>query len=76
MPALAAELGRRPTDGLTWTYHLRPGLKWSDGQPLTANDVAYTFNRVHQRQVRADELRQLRRGDHLGRGAPTTRRSS
>jgi peptide/nickel transport system substrate-binding protein len=34
------------SDGLTWTYHLRPGLKWSDGQPLTANDVAYTFNRV------------------------------
>jgi hypothetical protein len=39
------ELGRLP-DGLTWTYHLRAGLKWSDGQPLTAKDVAYTFNRV------------------------------
>jgi peptide/nickel transport system substrate-binding protein len=33
-------------DGLTWTYHLRPDLKWSDGQPLTSADVAYTFNRV------------------------------
>ena len=48
-------------DGLTWTYHIRPDLTWSDGQPLTAHDVAYTFNRIMQRQVRADELRQLRR---------------
>ena len=33
-------------DGLTWTYHIRPNLTWSDGQPLTAHDVAYTFNRI------------------------------
>ena len=32
-------------DGKTWTYTLRPGMKWSDGQPLTAEDVAYTINR-------------------------------
>jgi len=32
-------------DGLTWTYKLRDGLKWSDGEPLTADDVAYTINR-------------------------------
>ena len=31
-------------DGLTYTYHLREGLKWSDGQPLTAEDVAWTVN--------------------------------
>jgi len=45
VPSLAASWDTS-SDGLTWTYHLRPGLKWSDGQPLTANDVAYTFNRV------------------------------
>lgn len=44
-PALA-ESWDTSADGLTWTYHLRAGLKWSDGQPLTAADVAYTFNRV------------------------------
>jgi peptide/nickel transport system substrate-binding protein len=33
-------------DGLTWTYTIRSGVKWSDGVPLTAHDVAYTFNRV------------------------------
>ncbi|MFM2072347.1 MAG: hypothetical protein RLZZ623_2610 [Actinomycetota bacterium] len=30
--------------GLTYTYVLRAGLKWSDGQPLTADDVAFTVN--------------------------------
>ena len=33
-------------DGLTYTFHLRDGLKWSDGTPLTANDFVYTFKRV------------------------------
>jgi len=31
-------------DGLTWTFHTRPNAKWSDGQPLTADDAAWTFN--------------------------------
>lgn len=34
------------TDGLTWTFHTRPGAKWSDGQPLTAADAAWTFNTI------------------------------
>ena len=34
------------TDGKTWTYHIRDGMKWSDNQPLTADDVAWTFNAV------------------------------
>ena len=33
-------------DGLTWTFTVRSGVTFSDGQPLTASDVAYTFNRV------------------------------
>jgi peptide/nickel transport system substrate-binding protein len=32
-------------NGLVWTYHIRHGVKWSDGKPLTAADVAYTFQR-------------------------------
>lgn len=28
----------------TLTFKLRPGVKWSDGQPFTANDVVFTFN--------------------------------
>jgi peptide/nickel transport system substrate-binding protein len=33
-------------DGLTWTFHTVPNAKWSDGEPLTAEDVAWTFNTV------------------------------
>ena len=31
-------------DGLTWTFHTVPNVKWSDGEPLTAEDVAFTYN--------------------------------
>src|SRR6266700_4954733 len=31
-------------DGRTWTNTIRPGAKWSDGQPITAHDAAFTFN--------------------------------
>ena len=33
-------------DGLVWTFHLREGLKWSDGSDLTANDFVYSWKRV------------------------------
>jgi peptide/nickel transport system substrate-binding protein len=33
-------------DKLTWTFTLQDGLKWSDGQPLTAADAAWTFNLI------------------------------
>lgn len=41
-----AESWEASADGLTWTYTLRPDLLWSDGTPLTANDVVYTFERI------------------------------
>jgi len=31
-------------DGKTWTFHLRKNLRWSDGEPLTADDVVFTWN--------------------------------
>lgn len=42
-PALAESWEASP-DGKTYTYKLREGLEWSDGQPLTAEDVAWTIN--------------------------------
>lgn len=39
---LAASWSTSP-DGKTWTYKLRPGMKWSDGQPITSADVVWTF---------------------------------
>lgn len=44
-PYLATKWKTSP-DRLTWTFTLRPGLKWSDGQPLTAKDVAWTYNLI------------------------------
>jgi peptide/nickel transport system substrate-binding protein len=38
-------------DGLTWTIKIRSGVKWQDGQPLTAADVAFTFNYVVKNQM-------------------------
>lgn len=31
------------TDGLTWTFNLRDGVRWHDGRRLTADDVVFTF---------------------------------
>ena len=33
-------------DGLTWTFHLRADAKWSNGEPLTADDFVYSFRRL------------------------------
>ena len=41
-----AEKWEQSEDGLTWTFHLRPNLKWSDGSPLTAEDFVYSWKRV------------------------------
>ena len=35
-------------DGKEWTYVLREGLEWSDGTPLTAEDIEYTINRSRE----------------------------
>lgn len=41
-----AETWETSEDGLVWTFHLRDGLKWSDGTDLTANDFVYSWKRV------------------------------
>ena len=37
-------------DKRTWTCHLRDGLKWSDGQPITSKDVVFSYNFVRDKQ--------------------------
>lgn len=36
------------SDGLTWTFTIREGVKFHDGKPLTAKDVAFTFNKTKE----------------------------
>lgn len=48
-----AESWETSEDGLTWTFHLRDGLKWSDGSALTANDFVYSWRRVCDPMVAA-----------------------
>ena len=40
-------------DGLTWTFTMRDGLKWSDGTDLNAKDFEYTFKRIADTNVAA-----------------------
>ncbi|HCQ03921.1 MAG TPA: peptide ABC transporter substrate-binding protein, partial [Candidatus Latescibacteria bacterium] len=42
----AAERWDVSEDGLTWTFHIRPNSRWSDGRPVTAQDFEYTFRRL------------------------------
>ena len=48
-----AETWETSEDGLTWTFHLRDGLKWSDGSDLTAGDFEYSWKRVCDPEVAA-----------------------
>ncbi|MGI5916847.1 MAG: ABC transporter substrate-binding protein [Anaerolineae bacterium] len=39
-------------DGLVWTFDLRQDVHWHDGRPLTADDVAFTFNYMKEKYER------------------------
>lgn len=41
-PGLAERWER--VDSLTWRFHLRPGARWQDGRPVTAEDVRFSFD--------------------------------
>ncbi len=41
-----AESWSKSDDGLTWTFNMRPGMTWQDGEPITGADVAFTFSKI------------------------------
>ena len=43
-------------DGLIWTVTLRDNIKFSDGQPLTANDVVFTFETAKKSASVVDQI--------------------
>jgi len=50
VPGLAESWTTSP-DGLTWTFKIRKGAKWHDGVPVTAGDVAFTYNLIIQKKI-------------------------
>src|SRR4029079_15618749 len=50
VPDLATDLGQVSADKLTWTFKLKDGLKYEDGSPVVAGDIAYAAARslAHQ----------------------------
>ena len=50
-PDLATALGQHSADLKTWTYHLKPGVKWQDGTPITTAQIKYGIERVFAQDV-------------------------
>jgi peptide/nickel transport system substrate-binding protein len=61
VPALASDLPKTSSDGLTYTFKLRDNLKFSDGHPLTADDVVFTYQLAYDPKYKA--VSSPRRGD-------------
>ena len=57
-PALA-ESWKFSEDGLLWTFHLRKGVSWFDGEPFTADDVVFTYNDIIYNEDIATGMRDL-----------------
>lgn len=71
MPGLAHSWELSP-DGRTYTFHLRPEAKWSDGQPITAEDFVWSWRRAVDPLTAADYASQffyVRNGEAINTGA-------
>jgi len=51
---IAAEPAEHNEDYTEWTVKIRDNLKWSDGEALDANDVAFTFNKIYNTENMGD----------------------
>ncbi len=66
-PALATSWEQ--TSPVLWRFHLRPGVKWEDGSPLTANDVVFSFKRIGSKSSQQADvvgaIKEIRKIDDL-----------
>ncbi|GHO84490.1 peptide ABC transporter substrate-binding protein [Dictyobacter formicarum] len=71
-----AQSWHQESDGVTWTFKLRPHLTFSDGTPLTSADVAYSLNRALQPATKSTVapiyLRLIKDSDQLLAGRVST----
>jgi peptide/nickel transport system substrate-binding protein len=54
VPDLAADMGTTSNNGLTWTFHIKPNIKFEDGTAVTTQDVKYAIERTYDRSVMAN----------------------
>jgi peptide/nickel transport system substrate-binding protein len=57
-----AKSWERSDDALVWTFHLRKGVRWSDGHPFSADDVVFSANVVYDEKIQAS-VRELLKAD-------------
>lgn len=70
IPGMAESWDISP-DGITYTFHLRPGIKWSDGRPLTAPDFVNSWERTLNPATASEysyQLYYLKNGEAYGTG--------
>lgn len=65
--SLAAELPQISEDGLTYTVKLKDTAKWSDGQPVTADDLIYTFDTVRNPETGSPGISQFDKVDKIAK---------
>jgi peptide/nickel transport system substrate-binding protein len=51
VPVLATDMGTVTDNGLTWTFHIQPNVKFEDGTVVTTQDVKYAIERQYDRSV-------------------------
>jgi peptide/nickel transport system substrate-binding protein len=54
VPDLATDMGTTSDNGLTWTFHIQPDVKFENGTVVTAADVKYAIERTYDRSVLAN----------------------
>jgi peptide/nickel transport system substrate-binding protein len=80
---LATDTGTSSDGGKTWTYHLKDGLKWQDGTPITSDQVKYGIERLYssfetagpqylQVWMSGQDFRKAYPGPQTGRSLPDT----
>ncbi|RGE19756.1 ABC transporter substrate-binding protein [Leucobacter sp. wl10] len=86
VPDLAESLGKVSEDGLTWTYTLKKGLKFDNGDPITSKEMAFGISRAWDPEIGigspwlkqtvaapADYAGPYRSGEHPGIQTPDER---
>jgi peptide/nickel transport system substrate-binding protein len=54
VPDLATDMGTTSDNGLTWTFHIQPNVKFENGTVVTSADVKYAIERTYDRSVMAN----------------------